>query len=78
MAEKEKRPKATWGQSQAQYLADLKGKQVTVTFLDGKAMKGMLTGVSTYEIFIRQPSGLEVMVSKGAIKYLHPATAGNG
>jgi len=46
---------------------------VTVVFNDGKAMKGELTGVDTYEIFVRQANGLEVLISKGAIKYLHPA-----
>lgn len=76
MSEKKERPKATWGQNQAAYLAALEGKQVTVTFTDGKALRGTLSGVSTFEIFVKQ-GDLEIMVSKGAIKYLHP-TAGNG
>jgi len=71
------KPKVNWGQSQAAYLAGLEGQQVTVVFLDGKALKGALTGVSTYELFIRQKSGLEVMIPKGAIKYLHPAADNN-
>ena len=69
-----KKPKRNWGQSQAAYLAALQGKQVTVVFADGKALKGELTGVDTYEVFVKQPHGLEVMISKGAIKYLHPTT----
>jgi sRNA-binding regulator protein Hfq len=73
MGNDEKKLKRNWGQSQASYLAALEGKQVTVVFADGKAMKGELTGVDTYEIFIRQGGGLEVIISKGAIKYLHPA-----
>lgn len=73
--EEKKKPKRNWGQNQAKYLAALESKQVTVVFADGKAMKGELTGVDTYELFIRQANGLEVMVSKGAIKYLHPAKA---
>jgi len=71
--EKKKKPKRNWGQNQAEYLAALEGKQVTVVFADGKALKGELTGVDTYELFIRQSKGLEVMINKGAIKYLHPA-----
>lgn len=55
MSNEEKKPKRNWGQSQAEYLAVLQGKQVTVAFEDGKALKGELTG-------------LEVMISKGAIK----------
>ena len=70
---KAEKPKRNWGQHQAKYLAALEGKQVTVVFADGKALKGELTGVDTYELFIKQANGLEVMISKGAIKYLHPA-----
>jgi len=73
--EKTKKPKPNWGQSPAAYLAALEGRQVTVVFNDGKAMKGELTGVDTYEVFLKQSNGLEVMISKGAIKYLHPAAA---
>jgi sRNA-binding regulator protein Hfq len=72
---KAEKPKRNWGQSQARYLAALEGKQVAVVFADGKALKGELVGVDTYEIFIKQANGLEVMVSKGAIKYVHPASA---
>ena len=72
---KAEKPKRNWGQGQARYLAALEGKQVAVVFADGKALKGELVGVDTYEIFIKQANGLEVMVSKGAIKYLHPAAA---
>jgi sRNA-binding regulator protein Hfq len=61
-------------ESQAGYLAALEGKQVTVVMTDGKAMKGELTGVDTYEVFLRQSNGLEVMIKKGAI--LHPAAVG--
>jgi len=71
--EEKKKPKRNWGQNQANYLAALKGKQVTVVFANGKALKGELTGVDTYELFLRQANGLEVMISKGAVKYLHPA-----
>jgi len=71
--EEKKKPKNNWGQNQAAYLAALQGRQVTVVFLDGKALKGELTGVDTYELFVKQPNGLEIMISKGAIKYLHQA-----
>lgn len=48
-------------------------RQVTVVLADGKALKGELTGVDTYKLFVKQSDGLEVMINKGAIKYLHPA-----
>lgn len=75
MSEKEQKPKAPgiWGQSQAQYLSALRGKPVTIVFVDGKGMKGALTGVGVYELFIKQNSGLEVMIQKGSVKYLHPS-----
>jgi sRNA-binding regulator protein Hfq len=76
MSDEEKKvekPKRNWGQNQANYLAALEGKQITVVFADGKALKGELVGVDTYELFIKQSKGLEVMIGKGAIKYLHPS-----
>ena len=72
---KTEKPKRNWGQSQAGYLAALEGKQVTLVFADGKAIKGELTGVDTYELFVKQANGLEVMINKGAVKYVHAATA---
>ena len=79
MAEKKEKPKlqTRWGQSQAAYLLNLRDKPVTVVMIDGKALKGTLTGVDTYEIFIRQDGGLEILIPKGAVKYLHPMTAKN-
>ncbi len=65
-----------WGQSQAAYLAALRGRPVKAVFLDGKVVRGVLTGVDTYDLFITQASGLELMVAKAAIKYLAPV-AGN-
>lgn len=70
MSEKREKPKAVWGQSQAAYLAGLKGKQVTIAFSDGKATKGTLVGAGPFCLFIQQ-EGLEVMVFKSNIKYLH-------
>lgn len=74
MNNERKKAKRNWGQNQAEYLAALEGKQITVVFVDGKALKGELTGVDTYELFIRQSNGLEIMISKGTIKYLHPSS----
>ena len=68
------KPKRTWGQSQVAYLAALAERPVKVAFADGKVLNGVLTGVDTYEIFVRV-NDREVMVTKGAIKYIHPATS---
>ncbi len=72
MSNEERKPKRNWGRTQAEYLAALQGKPVKVVFVDGKALRGKLVGVDTYELFIEQDSGLEVMVVKGAVKYLAP------
>lgn len=72
--EEKKKPRSNWGQNQAAYLAALQGRQVTVVFVDGKALKGELTGVDIYECFVKQSNGLEIMISKGAIKCLHPSS----
>jgi len=44
---------------------------VKVAFIDGKTLKGRLTGVDTFEIFV-QVGKVEVLIKKGAIKYMHP------
>ncbi len=67
-----------WGQNQSDYLAALKDKWVKIAFTDGKVIKGALVGVDIYEIFIKPAKGPVVMVSKGAIKYLHQTSDGNG
>jgi sRNA-binding regulator protein Hfq len=64
--------KRNWGQSQAKYLAALENRWVKIAFLDGKTLKGVLVGVDTYEIFIKPAKGPEVLISKGAVKYIHP------
>ena len=68
----EERAKRNWGQSQARYLSSLQDRLIKVAFLDGKTLKGTLTGVDTYEVFIKPAKGPEVLISKGAIKYIHP------
>ncbi len=64
--------KRNWGQSQAAYLSALEARWVKVAFMDGKTFRGVLTGVDTYEIFIKPAKGPEILISKGALKYLHP------
>ncbi len=71
MTDKTPKPKRNWGQNQVRYLAALEDKPVKVAFLDGKMLKGILTGVDTYEIFVRV-NGQEIMIAKGSIKYIHP------
>ena len=66
--------KRNWGQSQTDYMAALENKWIKIAFLDGKTLKGLLTGVDTYEVFVKPIKGPEVLICKGAIKYIHPTT----
>ncbi len=77
MSNEKDKSKRNWGQSQAAYLAALEKKWIKIAFLDGKTLKGILTGVDTYELFVKPQRGPEVLVSKGAIKYIHPTTPGD-
>lgn len=62
-------------QIQAEFLVGLRGKQVSVTFLDGETLKGELVNFDKWTLFITQESGLEMAVFKHAIKYVCLAAA---
>lgn len=63
-------PPKTWGISAAVFLTALRDKPVQVLTLDGKMYKGMLMGVDTYDVIIKQPNGLAVLITKHAIKII--------
>jgi hypothetical protein len=46
---------------------------VLVVVANGKAFKGCLIGVDVYDIIIQQESGLELLIPKGSIVYVHRA-----
>lgn len=56
--------------TQPRFLGRLRGKQVTVVCMDGKALKGELIDYDTYTLFIKHEGGLEIAVFKHAIKYV--------
>jgi len=62
-----------WGKRTAEFLQTLQDRPVQVLTTSGKAFQGTLVGVDVYEILIRQPSGLEILLTKGNIVYLHAA-----
>lgn len=63
-------PSKTWGISTAVFLTALRDKPVQVFTLDGKMYKGMLVGVDTYDVIIKQPNGVAVLIAKHAIKII--------
>jgi sRNA-binding regulator protein Hfq len=58
-------------------LTSLRGKWVKIILRGGVVLQGILTGVNTYELFIQPSKGPEIMVNKGAIKYMHQIEADN-
>ena len=56
--------------TQPRFLGRLRGNQVAVAFLDGKTVKGELVDYDTYSLFVKQESGLELLVFKHAVKYV--------
>jgi sRNA-binding regulator protein Hfq len=60
-------------QTQNKFLRELKGREILIVFLDGKAVQGALAGYDPYTLFIEREDGLEVAVFKHAIKYVHRA-----
>ena len=60
----------TWGVSAAEFYAGLRGKSVQVITLDGKVYTGALVGVDTYDLVIKQPNGLAILIAKHAVKLI--------
>ena len=62
-----------WGKLAADFYAALQEQMVLVAVVGGQKFKGVLVGVDVYDIAIRQESGLELLIGKGQIVYLHAA-----
>ena len=72
----EKLARNRWGRVPDDVLYELKDKPVAVTCTNGKRYAGVLVGASAYQIVIRQDSGLEVLLNKGAIVLMHGSGSG--
>ena len=66
------KPRERWGRRSAQFYHDLRDKEVSVAVTTGKAFRGVLIGVDAYNLIIRQSSGLELLIHKGAVVYVAP------
>jgi sRNA-binding regulator protein Hfq len=62
--------------SAAEFFLNLKDKPVTVHVTTGKAFAGTLIGCDTYDIIIRQTTGLEMLIPKGNVVYVCAAPSG--
>ena len=59
-----------WGTSSAAFYAELEGEAIDVQLITGTRLTGLLSGVDRYDLFLEQPGGQEVLVSKGAIAFV--------
>jgi len=58
---------------QDEFLKQLRGQEVLIVFVDGKAMRGTLIAFDQYNLILEQKSGLTISVFKHSLKYLHKA-----
>ncbi len=65
------KPPQVWGKRSAEFFTQLDGQTILVAVSNGKVFKGKLVGVDVYDIIIQQESGLELMLPKGNIIYIH-------
>jgi small nuclear ribonucleoprotein (snRNP)-like protein len=63
-----------WGKEPLDFIHGLKDKKVLISLVNGKAFKGKLVGADPYSLVLQQDSGLELMISKGNVIYLHATT----
>jgi len=62
-----------WGKRSAEFYTELQNQQVLVAIISGKVIKGELIGVDVYDLIIRQEAGLELLIPKGNVIYVHRA-----
>ncbi len=74
MDEKTKVPQV-WGKRSADFYTELENQPVQVAVSNGKSFKGLLIGVDVYDVLIRQETGLELLIPKGNIIYIHRASS---
>jgi sRNA-binding regulator protein Hfq len=65
------KPAQVWGRRAAEFYEELEDELVLIAVRNGKMFKGHLVGVDVYDVIIRQESGLELLIPKGAIIYVH-------
>ncbi len=64
-----------WGKRSADFYTELENQSVQVAVSNGKSFKGTLIGVDVYDILIRQETGLELLIPKGNVIYIHRASS---
>jgi small nuclear ribonucleoprotein (snRNP)-like protein len=65
-----------WGKEPLDFIRDLEDQHVLVSLSNGKSFKGQLIGADPYSLVLRQQSGLELMINKGQLVYIHATGSG--
>jgi hypothetical protein len=73
----EKKASGAWGITGPQFIHGLKDKRVTVAVSTGKFFGGVLIGADPYNLILRQDGGLDMLVGKGSVVYLHESREKN-
>jgi small nuclear ribonucleoprotein (snRNP)-like protein len=63
-----------WGKVPREFIHELQDERVLISLVTGKAFKGNLVGADPYSLVLQQDSGLEMMINKGNVIYLHTTT----
>ena len=71
-----KKASQVWGKRSAEFFAELEGQVVVVAVVTDQKFKGQLVGVDTYDVMIRQESGLELLIPKSNVIYVHRGNTG--
>jgi len=71
MSDNKSKPSQVWGKRAAEFYEEMASQTILVAVSNGKVFKGDLVGVDVYDLIIRQESGLELLIPKGNIIYVH-------
>ncbi len=71
MTDEKKNGAGVWGMTGSQFIYSREGRRVTVAVSTGKAFGGTVVGADPYNLILRQKDGLDMLVGKGSVVYLH-------
>jgi len=66
--DKANKPPRTWGVSASEFYAGLQDKTILLMTVHDIKVKGTLLGVDLYDIVIRQPNGIPILLAKHSIR----------
>ncbi|MBN1812562.1 MAG: hypothetical protein JXA14_12055 [Anaerolineae bacterium] len=71
----EKKPAQVQGKRSAEFYEQHIDQVVNIAVSTGQVFKGTLVGVDQYDLILLQDSGLELLLPKGNVVYVHRAPA---